>query len=161
MRLNGQAASQGGLFVEAPGDGRLAAQLALLEAWRVKVDSAKVITFGGEPYYPLSAIPGARFQLDRQALTLVLEVPPEQFVPSALAAMDERPPPPVAGVGGFLDFDLLYQAGEDLDQGLNGLAEVGGFGPLAPSLQLPSRGPDPGSGRHAPRHDADTNPLKF
>jgi outer membrane usher protein len=150
VRLNGQAASQGGLFVEAPGTGELAAQLALLEAWRVRVDSAKVITFGGEPYYPLAAIPGARFQLDRQALSLALEIPPEQFVPSSLAGMGERSPPPVAGVGGFLDYDLLYQAGDDLDQGLNGLAEVGGFGPLGTllsSFRLENLTEDPGATR--------------
>ena len=35
VELNGQAVSQGGLFVEAP-DGRLAAQLALVEAWRIQ-----------------------------------------------------------------------------------------------------------------------------
>jgi hypothetical protein len=44
VRLNGENVSQGGLFVESP-DGRLAAQLALLEAWRVRTDSAEVLTF--------------------------------------------------------------------------------------------------------------------
>ena len=57
VRLNGQAVSLGGLFVEAP-DGRLAAQLALLDAWRIRTDAARVLTFQGAPYYPLDAIPG-------------------------------------------------------------------------------------------------------
>src|SRR3954452_6274174 len=78
VRLNGQAVSLGGLFVEAP-DGTLAAQLALLDAWRVRIDGARVITFQGAPYYPLQAIPGATYQLDRDALDLALEIPPDLF----------------------------------------------------------------------------------
>ena len=76
--LNGQTVSAGGLFVERS-DGRLAAQLALLEAWRIRTEVADVLTFQGAPYYPLDAISGATFRLDRDALTLLMEVPPEEF----------------------------------------------------------------------------------
>jgi outer membrane usher protein len=134
VTLNGRKASEGGLFVEPPGSDGLAAQLALLQAWRVRTDAARVITFQGEPYYPLDAIPGARFTIDRQALTLELEVPPEQFTPYAVAAGSEQRPRPVAGTGGFLDYDLLAQAGDDLDGGLSGLVELGGFGPAGTGL---------------------------
>lgn len=128
VTLNGRRASEGGLFVEPPGGGGLAAQLALLEAWRIKTDSARVLTFQGEPYYPLDAIPGATFTIDRQNLTLALEVPPEQFAGSVIAAAPESRPRPVAGTGGFVDYDLLAQAGTDLDHGLSGLFELGAFG---------------------------------
>ena len=126
VELNGQAVSVGGLFVEAP-DGRLAAQLALVEAWRIQTETAQVLTFGGEPYYPLDAIQGATFTLDRDELALALEVPPDRFIGSTAEATPVERLPPVPGTGGFLDYDLLYQAGSGLDQGVGGLVEIGGF----------------------------------
>ncbi|HMQ28701.1 MAG TPA: fimbria/pilus outer membrane usher protein, partial [Acidimicrobiales bacterium] len=126
VRLNGQTVSQGGLFVESR-DGRLAAQLALVEAWRLKVDVAAVLTFGGEPYYPLDAIAGGRFTLDRDRLSLTLDVPPEQFTGYLVGPAADLRPVPVAGTGAFLDYDLLYQAGDRLDHGLGGLLETGAF----------------------------------
>ena len=135
VTLNGRKVSQSGLFVEPPdGGGSLAVQLALLDTWRIRTDTDRIITFQGEPYYPLDAIPGARFTIDRQALTLALEVPPEQFTAYAFAAEGEGRPQPVMGTGGFLDYDLLAQAGDDLDAGLSGLVELGGFGPLGTGL---------------------------
>ena len=126
VELNGRAVSLGGLFVEEAG-GRLAAQLALLEAWRIQTDLTRVLTFAGEPYYPLDAIPGATWSLDRNGLALTLEVPPAQFVGSTAAAPAEQRLPPVPGSGGFLDYDFLFQAGNELDQGVSGLVELGGF----------------------------------
>lgn len=126
VHLNGQTVSQGGLFVEAP-DGALAAQLALLEAWRIKIDPTRVLTFEGQPYYPLAAIAGATFALDRKALTISLEVPATEFTTFRSAGAVDAVPQPRAGVGGFLDYDLLYQAGDGVDQGLGGLLELGAF----------------------------------
>lgn len=124
--LNGQPASGGGLFVEGP-EGRLAAQLALLVAWRIRTSVANVLTFQGAPYYPLDAIPGASFSLDRDALTLSLDVPPDQFEDFVAPATPFERPMPVAGAGGYLDYDLLYQTGNGLPDGLGGLLELGGF----------------------------------
>ena len=59
-------------------------------------------------------------ELDRQALGLDLNVPADQFVPYSFAAERAAPPAPVAGTGGFLDYDLLYQAGSDVDQRMDG-----------------------------------------
>ena len=126
VKLNGQAVSLGGLFVEAP-DGRLAAQLALLDAWRIRTDAARVLTFQGAPYYPLDAISGISIHLDRDALALTLEVPPDQFTPYRAEPEVTERLRPVAGTGAFLDYDFIYQAGDDLDQGVSGLAEIGTF----------------------------------
>ena len=126
VRLNGQTVSQGGLFVELR-DGRMAVQLALLEAWRVKTDKAQILTFEGQPYYPLAAIPGASFELDAKGLAITLEIPPDQFATFSSAGLENAPPRPVAGTGGFLDYDLLVQAGDGVDTGLGGLLELGGF----------------------------------
>jgi outer membrane usher protein len=126
VELNGQPVSEGGLFVEA-GDGRLAAQLALVEAWRIRTDLAQVVTFAGEPYYPLDAIQGATWSLDRNGLSLALDVPPAQFAGSTAAAAADPRLPPVPGSGAFFDYDFLLQAGDGLDQGLGGLIELGGF----------------------------------
>jgi outer membrane usher protein FimD/PapC len=124
--LNGQPVSEGGLFVEAA-DGRLGAQLALIEAWRIRTDVAQVLTFAGEPYYPLDAIQGATWSLDRNGLALTLDVPPAQFMGSTATAGSEERLPPVPGTGGFLDYDFLFQAGNEVDQGVSGLVELGGF----------------------------------
>lgn len=124
--LNGQPVSGGALFVEGP-EGRLAIQLALLEAWRIRTAVASVLTFQGAPYYPLDTIPGASFSLDRDALSLALDVPPDQFVDYVAPAAPTERPIPVAGTGGYLDYDLLYQAGSGLQDGLGGLLELGGF----------------------------------
>lgn len=126
VELNGQPASGGGLFVERS-DGRLAAQLALLDAWRVRTEVAQVLTFQGAPYYPLDAIPGAVFSFDRDSLSLSLEIPPAQFLGYVAAAAPEQRPLPVAGTGAYLDYDLLYQTGDGLSDGLGGLVELGGF----------------------------------
>lgn len=134
VTLNGRAAAGDGLFVEPPGGGGLAAQLALLETWRVRTDTARILTFEGEPYYPLDAIPGATSSFDRQALTLVLDLPPEAFQAATVLADEVPRPPPATGVGGFLDYDLLLQAGDDLDEGVDGLVELGAFGPPGTAL---------------------------
>lgn len=128
VTLNGREASDGALFVEPPDGGSLAAQVALLEAWRIRTDSGRVLTFQGEPYYPLDAIPGATFTLDRQALTLALEVPPDGFADSTLLAEEAPRPRPATGTGGFLDYDLLLQAGDGFDEEVSGLVELGAFG---------------------------------
>ena len=59
----------------------------------------------------------------------------------------------MAGTGGFLDYDLLYQAGDGVDQGLSGLLELGGFhagANLLSSLLL--QRPDRAARGHPTRH---------
>lgn len=124
--LNGQRVSEGALFVESS-EGRLAAQLSLVNAWRIRTDTAPVLSIGGEPYVPLDAIPGATLTLNRNQLSLTLEVPPDRFVSSTAAGAPASRLVPVSGTGGFLDYDLLYQAGSGVDHGLSGLLELGGF----------------------------------
>lgn len=128
VSLNGEPVSQGVLFVESPADGGLAIQLAALEAWRIRYDPDRVLTFQGEPYYPLAAIQGAVHAIERDALALTLVVPPEGFLPLAVAAEPEPRLPPVAGTGAFLDYDLLVQTGSELEDEIEGLAEIGAFG---------------------------------
>jgi outer membrane usher protein len=148
VNLNGRAVSQGTLFAERQGDGgTLAIQLAALELWRVGTDASRVITFQGEPYYPLAAIEGAKWVLDREGLALKLDIPAARFAATRLADEREAVPPPAAGTGGFLDYDLLLTGGDDLDRRLDGLVEAGAFsalGTLTSSLRLGdlARGPE-------------------
>jgi hypothetical protein len=100
VNLNGRAVSQGTLFAERQGDGgTLAIQLAALELWRVGTDASRVITFQGEPYYPLAAIEGAKWVLDREGLALKLDIPAGRFAATRLADEREAVPPPAAGTG--------------------------------------------------------------
>ncbi len=56
-------------------------------------------------------------------------MPPEGFEGTTLAREGDGPrPTPAAGTGGFLDYDLLFEAGDGLEAGVSGLAELGAFG---------------------------------
>jgi outer membrane usher protein len=161
VNLNGRAVSQGTLFAERQGDGgTLAIQLAALELWRVGTDASRVITFQGEPYYPLAAIEGAKWVLDREGLALKLDIPAARFAATRLADEREAVPPPAAGTGGFLDYDLLLTAGDDLDRRLDGLGR--GRRVLRPRhahLEPPPGRPRPRARGHPARHDAHPRPA--
>ncbi|MDW8340997.1 MAG: fimbria/pilus outer membrane usher protein [Geminicoccaceae bacterium] len=127
--LNGKEVSEGSLLAEEPGTGRLALPVSQLRLWRIRVDPAKALTLQGEPFVPLDAIEGARFSIDREALVVRLDLPPEAFEGYAVEAAPEPAPPPTSASGAFLDYDLAAIAGEGVRERLDGLAEAGLFGP--------------------------------
>jgi outer membrane usher protein len=130
VRLNGQEASQGSLIIENPKNGRLTASVAQLRLWRVVLDEAHILTFQGEGYYPLDAIPGARAAVDRQLLTMTLTIPPDQLEPFDLKSEPADRPVPATGTGAFLDYDVLLSAGSGTSGRLDGLTEIGVFNRL-------------------------------
>jgi outer membrane usher protein len=126
--LNGEEVSKGSLVAEEPGSGRLAVTVAQLRLWRIRVDPAAVVTLQGEPFLPLEALRPRRLELDRETLTLTLDLAPEAFETFALEEGPEPGPPPSAGRGAFLDYDFLATAGEGVGERVDGLVEAGLFG---------------------------------
>jgi len=129
VTLNGEEVSKGSLVAEEPGSGRLAFAVAQLRLWRIRVDPAAVVTLQGEPFLPLEALRPRKVELDREALTLALDLPPEAFETYALEEGGPEPgPPPSAGTGAFLDYDLAATVGRGVEDRLDGLVELGLFG---------------------------------
>lgn len=127
--LNGQEVAQGLIVAEEPASRRLALPVSQLRRWRVRVDPAAAITLQGEPFLPLDALAGARVAVDREALVLRVDLPPEAFEGYTVELGPEPGPPPESARGAFLDYDLLASFGEGIAERLDGLAEAGVFGP--------------------------------
>ncbi|HET6522221.1 MAG TPA: fimbria/pilus outer membrane usher protein, partial [Geminicoccaceae bacterium] len=128
VELNGRVVSQGSVFVEAPEEGGLLASVPQLKRWRVRLDEARVLTLQGEPFYPLAAIPGATFTVDRANLSVALVIPSDQLAPYRFDPRAEAAAAAASGWGGFADYDVLFTDGTGLRSRLDGLLELGAFG---------------------------------
>ena len=124
--LNDQLVSDGALFIRDR-EGDWAVQVLDLRVWRVRLDNDRIITFNGEAFYPLAALPDLQQRYDEASLTIELSLPATAFEPSTLVA--ERPTNlgAVAGRGGFLDYDLLFVSGDGLRTRMDALLELGMF----------------------------------
>jgi outer membrane usher protein len=147
VRLNGTEVSQGSLFLESREGGQLMALAAQLRLWRVKLDDTRLVSMQGELYYPLDAVPGLEQAVDREGLAIVLTIPPSSLEPFDMENDEPAAPLPAqTGTGGFLDYDLLVQAGNGVPQGVGSLVEIGAFGSagvLTSSLQASDFEGDP------------------
>jgi outer membrane usher protein len=124
--LNGQLVSDGALFIRNR-DEEWAVQVLDLRVWRVRLDDDRIITFNGEAFYPLAALPGLEQRYDAATLTIALDLPPDAFEPSTLEAKRPTNLAAVAGRGGFLDYDFLFLTGDGLRTRLDALFELGLF----------------------------------
>lgn len=124
--LNGALVSEGALFLQGP-DGAFAARVLDLRAWRVRLDENRIITFNGEPYYPLDALPGAALRFDGATLTLALDLPPDLFEASELVSGRPSYLEPSVGQGAYFDYDLVMLGGDELRTRMDALLEVGAF----------------------------------
>ena len=60
---------------------------------------------------------------------------PQAFVPAEQDLSGRTVlPPPQAATGGFLDYDFIAVAGQDLDERVDGLMELGAFSPFGIGL---------------------------
>lgn len=136
---NGVPLSDGALFVRSPDGKRLAVALAEARRWRLKIDEGRILTLNGEPWYPIDLIPGATWSVDDAALTAALQIPSDAFERTVLSAEAAERGPAVAGRGGYLDYDMVYQTGDRVEARLDGLLELGAFaepGAVASSFLL-------------------------
>ena len=88
-------------------DGRLLVPSEDLDRWRLRKPDVAPYEHAGAAYYPLSALPGARYQLDEAQQTLQITASPEAFTGTAAAlrngqfAAPVRPQP-----GGFFNYSV-------------------------------------------------------
>jgi outer membrane usher protein len=78
-----------------------------LARWRLKLPDVAPHTYGGQPYFPLSAIPGVKFRIDSASQSLAISAPPHAFTTNAFAAQaGVRVKPVLPQPGGFFNYDV-------------------------------------------------------
>jgi outer membrane usher protein len=105
-----------------------------LQGWRLRLPPAPPLTFRGARYYPLSALPGIVAKLDEATQTLNIEVRPETFTSTDIAAPRARfsaPLPPSPGM--FFNYDLIAERPND-GAHASGLFELGAFNAFGTGL---------------------------
>ena len=126
VTLNGELVSPGALVLRGPDD-ELALRVLDLRAWRVRLDPDTFISVNGEQFVPLAVLPGAAFEIDEAALALELVLPPDRFEATEIAGGRVSTLEARAGRGGFIDYDVLFLAGEGVRERLDALLEMGLF----------------------------------
>ena len=124
--LNGDTVSDGAFAIQGPND-EWALRVVDLRSWRVVLDEARIITFNGEPFYPVDQLDGARSSFDEQTLTLELTLPASGFEGTDVEVTRASTLPPQSGRGAFLDYDALFLTGDGVRERLDALLEVGAF----------------------------------
>lgn len=103
--------SKSGVWLLVERGGALYAPREAFEEWRVRLDpEAKGITFRGEDYRPLAAVPGYRPKIDFASQSLDLNFSPEAFAATRLglkASTTLTASPAVPSL--FLNYDATYQ----------------------------------------------------
>src|SRR6185312_11014156 len=102
--------AKGGTWVFIERNGVLFAPREAFDEWRVHVrEDIRPIDFKGEPYWPLTAVPGFRSKVDLATQSVALYFDPGAFTALRLAReLVKRPPvgPPLPAV--FLNYDGNY-----------------------------------------------------
>ncbi|HEX6141237.1 MAG TPA: fimbria/pilus outer membrane usher protein [Geminicoccaceae bacterium] len=126
VTLNGALVSPGALVLRGP-EGEIALRVLDLRAWRVRLDPDTFISVNGEQFVPLAALPGAALGIDEGALALDLVLPPGAFEATRIERGRLSTLEPRAGRGGFVDYDVLFLAGDGVRARLDALLEAGVF----------------------------------
>jgi outer membrane usher protein len=130
VEINGQKPGIA-LLLRDP-DGRIWARREDLASWRLPVPKVAPLMDNGEAYYPLSALPGLKYQIDDAAQTVLITAPARLFPVTAVndqesyAATPERSP-----LGAFLNYDVVaaHASGDSPGHAMtfNGMFELGAF----------------------------------
>jgi outer membrane usher protein len=113
----------------------------------------RIISFNGEPFHPLAALSPVQEAFDAAALSLELVLPPALFDATALQPGRVTTIEPRAARGGFVDYDVLYLAGDRVRSRLNELFELGVFDPIGVLIGSFRTGNLVGDGREIVRLD--------
>ena len=117
-------------------NGALHATQEVFDAWRVvRPADAPAVSYRGELWYPLGAVPGYEAQFDAPTQSLRLKFSPNAFAATRLLGLDEGRPaitPPLTSV--FANYDLSYTHSETrgiaASKDLGALTELGISGSL-------------------------------
>jgi outer membrane usher protein len=127
VRLNGQLASD---FEPAlKDDSHWYLSVDFFRRNRLSLPPTSPMLHGKQEYYPLDDVSGLTFSVDMQEQALNIKVPPGAFGLSRTdASRRMRLLPTVSGPGAFLNRDLQYLVGHNLNE-FSGFGEAGFFGP--------------------------------
>ncbi len=111
-----------------------------LERWRLRVPAVEPLVHHGQRFYPLSALPGATYQLDEARLRLAINASADAFDETAAALRTGQATDAIVpGPGGFLNYAVSI-ADNEFETTRAGVFEGGFFsryGVLTSSLAAP------------------------
>jgi len=128
--LNGEKVSEGAYVIRDFEGRRFAVPVEEARRWRLRVPRDAILTFQGQPFVPLDALPGAEVRFDEESLVLDVRLDPRAFEPTLLQPPRQREAAPATIAGAFFDYDLSLTAGSGVRELLDGLFELGAFGSL-------------------------------
>ena len=107
VSLNGQQPDDVALFLRTPA-GRLLAPSIQLKTWRIRMPVQSAVTYNGEQYIPLDALPGLTYSIDEDKQVLLLDAPARSFEQVTLSATNRSfAPTPASPLGGFINYDVV------------------------------------------------------
>lgn len=127
VRLNGELVADSALVLD-DANGRLWVRVADLEHWRLRPPPGPPVIDQGEAFAALDDLPGLRYSLEPATLVLVIEAPTALFAETILT-QGRVSPPPQGGAGAYLNYDLLYETGDEREDRFDGLFEIVAFRP--------------------------------
>lgn len=127
VRLNGVLVADNALLLR-DADGRLLARVADIEAWRLRPPPGPPFIDQGEAFAALDDLLGLRYDFEPATLVLEIDAPTVLFEETVLTQR-RAGPPPQGGTGAYLNYDLLYQTGDQSEARIDGLFEVVAFRP--------------------------------
>lgn len=124
--VNRQRIDETMLLLRAP-DGELFISGEDLERFRLRRPAASALEHEGRPWYALTDLSGATYQLDPRTQSLAISAPPDAFEGTSAAVPQLRyPPPALPQPGGFLNYSLSATRAGGV-QAQSGLFEGGFF----------------------------------
>jgi len=128
VSLNGQQSDDVALFLRTP-TGHILAPAAQVKAWRLRAPPQTAMTYKGEQYIALDALPGLSYSIDEDRQVLIIKAPAQLFEPVALTfSNQDAAHPPEPPLGAFLNYDLVG-AHANSKTALTGSLEASVFGP--------------------------------
>jgi outer membrane usher protein len=128
VRLNGEDFQDAALFLRLP-DGHLLAPASQLRSWRLRAPAHAAVSYQGEQYAALDALPGLSYQVDEDNQILIINAPANLFDHTTLKGMGRDyvsvPPSPF---GGYLNYDWVA-ANAAGHTSISGSLEASVFGP--------------------------------
>lgn len=108
-------------------DGDLLADAVDIRHWRLSLPSKPALAYQGHEYYPMTALTGISYRIDKAEQTLLIEAKPEALSTTRLSgsALQYSVPDP-SPLGGFVNYDIFSQYTQQRFS-LNGLVELGAF----------------------------------
>jgi outer membrane usher protein len=127
LHINGQAEGST-LVVRHDTDGTLLIKASDLPALHLKTPASGAVMVNGERYYRLGTEIGASVTLDTATQTANVTLPAGAFAGSSTRVGSHDIPPPIAGFGGFANYDIYAEqtSGPDV---VGAFVETGLFSP--------------------------------